>query len=80
MDTRYANTIINVARGEAIPPPYGKVNDFLTEPGGDPKVRYGWKRLKEYFDLVARPLSGRKARILFELVVGAGLGLYPAFF
>jgi hypothetical protein len=58
MDTRYANTIINVARGEAIPPPYGKVNDFLTEPGGDPKVRYGWKRLKEYFEVAARYNDG----------------------
>ena len=58
MDTRYANTIINVARGEAIPPPYGKVNDFLTEPGGDPNVRYGWKRLKEYFEVAARYNDG----------------------
>lgn len=54
MDARFANTIINIARGEAIPPPYGKVNDLLSEPGEELTVRYGWKRLKEYFEVAAK--------------------------
>lgn len=49
MDTRYAQTIIKIAKSEAAPPPYGQVNDFYPYPGQS-AWRFGWERLKRYFE------------------------------
>ena len=53
MDSRFAASVIRVAREEATPPPYGKVNDKLPEPG-EPGARFGWKRLKDYFETAGK--------------------------
>ena len=57
MDSRYADEIVKVAKAEAQPGPYGKVNDFqrIYSPNGHPtEERYGWQRLKEYFEVAAK--------------------------
>jgi hypothetical protein len=50
MDLRYAQKIINIAKAEAQPAPYGKVNDF-QEVIGKPNERFGWENLKGYFEV-----------------------------
>ena len=57
MDSRYADEIVKVAKAEAQPGPYGKVNDFqrIYSPNGHPtEERYGWQRLKEDFEVAAK--------------------------
>jgi hypothetical protein len=49
MDVRYAQKIVEIAKAEAQPPEYGKVNDFRSVPG-EPNLRFGWERLKQYFE------------------------------
>jgi len=56
MDNRYADEIVRVATAETQPAPYGKVNDFqrVFENGRPTQERFGWKRLKEYFEVAAK--------------------------
>ena len=56
MDSRYVDSIIKVAEAEALPPPYGKVNDFqrIYKDGKITNERFGWERLKEYVTVAAR--------------------------
>lgn len=55
MDSRYADDIVKVAMAEAEPPPYGKVNDHerVYDGGKVTNLRFGWERLKEYFEKAA---------------------------
>ena len=39
--------IVEIAREEASPPPFGKVSDLVLDSEGN---RAGWQRLKQYFD------------------------------
>lgn len=41
------NKIVEIAKREALPLPYGKVSDFPTDAEGN---RAGWRVLKEYFE------------------------------
>lgn len=54
MDSRFAATIKQIAMAEASPQPYGKVNDASFQPGEGQTVRFGWRRLKEYFEVAAK--------------------------
>lgn len=54
MDSRYASTIVKIAAEEASPTPYGKVNDARSEPGEGQNVRFGWRKLKDYFETAAK--------------------------
>ncbi len=54
MDSRYTSAIVRIATEEATPTPYGKVNDARSEPGEGQNVRFGWRRLKEYFDVACK--------------------------
>ena len=54
MDSRFAPAVIQVAKEEATPQPYGKVNDKFFEPGVEKGLRFGWKRLKEYFEVAGK--------------------------
>jgi len=56
MDSRFAPAVIQVARAEATPQPYGKVNDKFFEPGAEKGLRFGWKQLKNILKL---PENGR---------------------
>lgn len=60
MDSRFAQTIINIAKEEATPEPYGKVNDKeIVYQGGKPtNLRFGWEHLKEYFEVAAGYTEG----------------------
>ncbi len=55
MDSRYADEIVRIATAEAQPPPYGKVNDheIVFKDGKPTTERFGWERLKEYFEVAA---------------------------
>jgi hypothetical protein len=56
MDSRYADEIVKVAQAEAQPSPYGKVNDLqrIYAGGRMTEERFGWQRLKEYFEVAAK--------------------------
>jgi hypothetical protein len=60
MDSRFAQTIVNIAKEEATPEPYGKVNDKerVYEGGKMTPYRFGWERLKEYFEVAAGYTEG----------------------
>ncbi len=58
MDSRYAERIKSIALEEANAAPYGRVNDMSMEPGQPATVRFGWERLKEYFEVGARYNAG----------------------
>lgn len=55
MDKRYRDEIVRIAEAEAQPGPYGKVNDQqrVYEGGRMTAERFGWRRLKEYFEVAA---------------------------
>ena len=49
--------IVQIAREEASPPPFGKVSDLELDADGN---RAGWKRLKQYFDEAVEGWNPRK--------------------
>ena len=79
MDSRYAERIKSIALEEAEAAPYGRVNDWGMEPGKPATVRFGWERLKEYFEVGARYIDAFPRGALrvdarsFHIVVGATL-------
>ena len=55
-DKVFADNIVRIARAEAEPAPYGKVNDSqrVFSNGKMTNERFGWQRLKEYFEKAAK--------------------------
>ena len=54
MEERLARRVIEAAKAEALPGPYGVVNDFQYDTENGQQVRHNWRRLKAYFEVAGK--------------------------